>query len=219
MKLSKETISILKNFSGINSNFMFKEGSVLSTISPQRNVMASVTATETFDVDFGIYALNQFLDVLSLFDDPDINFTDKVATIKEGKTSIKYYAADQSVLLLPPDKQIKFPGADVEFTITAGMLSAVQKTSAVLSAPDLCIKGDGKTMFLLVSDLKNSSNNVYELEIGSTKETFQANIKIDNLKMLVQDYDVSLSSKKLSKWAAKSGDMVVYVALESSSQF
>jgi len=219
MQLSKETISILKNFSGINSNIVLKTGSQLATISPQRNVMASVTITESFPEDFYIYDLSQFLGVLSLFENPDITFTSKVATIKEGKTSIKYYAADKSVLLLPPDKAIKFPGADVSFTMTQQMISAVQKTSSVLSAPDLSIIGDRSTMTLVVSDLKNSSNNIYEVEVGDTTETFSAHLKIDNLKMISQDYTVELSSKKISKWTAVTGDMTVYAALESTSTF
>lgn len=219
MKLSKDTLNILKNFAGINSNVMLPKGNKLSTISPQRNVMVSVTVPDTFDVDFGIYDLNQFLGVLSLFEDPDVTFTDKVASIKEGRSSIKYYAADKSVLLLPPDKELKFPKPDVEFTMTAAMIAAVQKTSGVLSAPDLTIAGDGNIMSLVVSDIKNSSNNVYEIQIGTTSQVFKANIKIDYLKILPQDYKVELASKGLSKWSATTGDMVAFVALDSTSSF
>lgn len=219
MKLSKETIAILKNFSSINSNIQFTEGNTLSTISPQRNVFASVTIPETFDVNFGIYDLNQFLGVVSLFDDPDITFTDKVALLKEGKTSIKYFAADPSVLLLPPNKKPKFPEVAVEFTLSAAALAAIIKTSAVLGAPDVSIKGDGTTLSIVVADLKNSSNNVYETAIGETSETFMANLKVDNLKMLSQDYVVQLTATKQSKWVAADGNMTVYVAMESNSTF
>lgn len=181
--------------------------------------MASVTVPESFPVDFYIYDLSQFLGVVSLFSDPDIDFSANVATIKEGKNSIKYYAADKSVLLLPPDKEIKFPGADVKFELTADQLTAVQKTSSVLSAPDLSIVGDGKTITLKVLDLKNNSTNNYEVEIGETDKEFVANITIGNLKMTNQSYTVELSSKKISKWTALEGDMTVYVALDSTSTF
>lgn len=219
MNLSKQTLSVLKNFAGINGNIALRKGSVLTTISPQRNVVASVTVTEDFPEDFYIYDLSQFLGVLSLFTDPDVDFTPAVATIKEGKNSIKYYAADKSVLLLPPDKAIKFPGADVEFELDADQITAIQKTSSVLSAPDLSIVGDGKTITLKVLDLKNSSTNNYEVEIGETDQEFVANITISNLKMVTQSYKVELSSKKISKWTALEGDMTVYVALDSTSTF
>ena len=220
MKFSKETITILKNFAAINGNVQFKPGSVLSTITPQRNIMASVTIKEVFPVEFLIYDLSQFLGVLSLFDDPDIIFEDdmKLARIKEGRTQIKYHAADKSVLVLPPEKQIKFPGADVSFTVTQQMISAIQKTGSVLSVPDVSFIGDGANLILRVSDIKSGSN-AYEVELGSTDKTFSANIRLDSMKMLSQDYTVELSSKKISKWTAVNGDMTVYVALESSSTF
>lgn len=217
MKLSRETLTILKNFSAINGNIKFKPGNVLSTISPQRNIMASVTISETFPSEFCIYDLSQFLGVISLFTEPDIEFEDKMARIKEGKTQIKYFAADETVLMLPPDKQIKFPGADVTFTVTQQMISAIQKTGSVLSVPDVSFIGDGETLILRVSDIKSGSN-AYEVELGSTDKTFTANIRLDNMKMIGQDYVVELSSKKISKWSAVNGDMTVFVALEATSQ-
>lgn len=219
MKFSKETVAVLKNYSSINPNVMLKKGSVLTTISPQRNVVASVSIEETFPVDFGIYDLSQFLGVLSLFTEPDVTFTEKVATFKEGKNSIKYYAADAAVLKLPPDKQIKFPSADVSLTITSTQLGQVIKTAGVLSAPDFSIVGDGETISLVVGDLKVDTGNQFSIELDSTDKTFSANFKVENLKMIVQDYNVEVSSKGLSKWGATQGDMTLYVALESTSKF
>ena len=218
MKFSKETIAVLKNYSSINPNIMLK-GSVLTTISPQRNVVASVSVEEQFPVDFGVYDLSQFLGVLSLFSEPDVTFTEKVATFKEGKNSIKYYAADAAVLKLPPDKQIKFPNADVSLKITSTQLGQVIKTAGVLGAPDFSIVGDGETISLVVGDLKVDTGNQFSIELDSTDMTFSANFKVENLKMIVQDYSVEISSKGLSKWTAESGDMTLYVALESTSKF
>ena len=218
MKFSKETIAVLKNYSSINPNIMLK-GSVLTTISPQRNVVASVSVEEKFPVDFGVYDLSLFLGVLSLFSDPDVTFTEKVATFKEGKNSIKYYAADAAVLKLPPDKQIKFPNADVSLKITSTQLGQVIKTAGVLGAPDFSIVGDGETISLVVGDLKVDTGNQFSIELDSTDMTFSANFKVENLKMIVQDYSVEISSKGLSKWTAESGDMTLYVALESTSKF
>ena len=219
MKFSKETLAILKNFSSINSNIMLKKGSALATISPQMNVMASVTVEEDFPVDFGIYDLGQFLGVLSLFEDPEVKLEEKVATIKSGRNSIKYYAADKSVLNLPPDKQIKFPAVDVEFDLTAQQLQQILKTAGVLGSPDLSVVGDGETLQLVVGDLKVETSNVFSIELGDTDKTFSANFKIENLKMIVQDYKVEISSKRLSKWTATSGDMTLFVALETTSKF
>ena len=219
MKISKETVQILKSFSGINSNIMIKQGSRLATISPQKNVMADAAVAETFPADFGIYDLSEFLGALSLFDDPDVTFSGKSVTLTEGNDSIRYFAADASVLTVPPEKKITFPAADVEFVLPAAVLTKAIRTASVLKATDVCVVGDGSDLKIVVGDLKNATANSYNVTIGSTDLIFSANLKIDNLKMIHQDYTVSISSKKISRWVATAGDMTVFVALESSSTF
>ncbi len=74
MKLTSETISVLKNFSTINANLMVKAGSSLSTMSAMKNIVAKADVTEKFPSDFAIYDLNEFLSALSLFGKPDLDF-------------------------------------------------------------------------------------------------------------------------------------------------
>ncbi len=88
MKLSENTLEVLKNFASINQSILFTEGKELDTVSVQKNVLASATVTETFKSsngeDFAIYDLNEFLSTVSLFDDPDVNFGEQFATIKDA---------------------------------------------------------------------------------------------------------------------------------------
>ena len=218
MKLSKETVALFKNFAGINSNLLLKTGNELSTISAQKNVMADVTVTETFPQDFGIYDLNEFLGAMSLFEDPELEFNEKFVTIKEAGSSIKFFAADHSVLTVPTRK-IVFPDADIEFNLTATMLGMAHRTASVLRATDLQIIGDGSTITLVVGDKKNVTGNSYTAQVGSTDKTFQANLKVENLKMVPGDYVVSISSKKISRFKATTSDLVYYVAVEADSTF
>jgi ribosomal protein L28 len=217
MKLSKDTVALFKNFAGINSNLLLKSGNQLSTISAQKNVMADVTVAETFP-DFGIYDLNEFLGAMSLFEDPDLEFSDKYVTISEGGNSIKYFAADASVLTAP-QKSITFPESDIDFTLTATMLAMILKTASVLRSADVAIVGDGTTMSIQVGDKKNATGNSYSANLGTTDKTFQVNLKVENLKMLMGDYQVSISSKKISRFTAVSSDLVYYVAVEADSTF
>jgi hypothetical protein len=219
MQISKETIQILKNFSGINSNILLKPGNRLATISPQKNVMADVTVAETFPVEFGIYDLSEFLGALSLFDNPDVEFKDKVVVLSEGTEEIRMYASDPGVLTVPPEKKIVFPTPDVEFELSANALTKILRTAAVLKSADMSIVGNGKNITVSVSDLKNSTANNYNSVVGETDLTFRANIKIDNLKMINQDYTVSISSKKISRWVDATKNMTVFVALEATSTF
>jgi ribosomal protein L28 len=216
MKLSKETVALIKNFASINSNLLLKAGNQLSTISAQKNVMADATVTETFP-DFGIYDLNEFLGAMSLFEDPELTFSDKFVKIEQGGSSIKYFAADASVLTAP-QKAITFPPHEIEFTATSAMLNMIHRTASVLRASDVSIIGDGSTMSVVVGDKKNATGNSYSANVGTTDKTFRVNLKVENLKMLPNDYTVSISSKKISRFKA-AGDLVYYVAVEADSSF
>jgi len=217
MKLSKETVSLIKNFAGINSNLLLKSGNKLATISSQKNVMADATVTETFP-DFGIYDLNEFLGAMSLFDDPELDFQEKYVSISQGSMKIKFFAADASVLVAP-QKAITFPEAEINFTMTAGMLNMINKTASVLRASDVSIVGDGTTITAVVGDKKNVTGNSFSEPVGATDKTFKVNLKVENLKMLPGDYEVSISSKKISRFKSPSSDLVYYVAVEADSTF
>ena len=52
IKLSSQTIDILKNFSNINSNLFVKAGEPLSTISEAKNILALANSSESFLTDF-----------------------------------------------------------------------------------------------------------------------------------------------------------------------
>lgn len=219
MQLSKETLNILKNFAGINTNLMLKPGSVLQTISPQKTIFATAKVQEEFPIEFGIYDLPQFINALSLFDDPKLTFSDKMVVISSGSSSLRYYAASPETLIVPPNKKINFPSSDVSVHISGDALSQVLKTSGVLGTNDFSIVGDGKNINLVVADLNVETSNRYSIELSKSDQEFSANFKMDNLKMIVQDYDVEISSKKLSRWVSGSGDMELYVAIEATSKF
>lgn len=216
MKLSKETTALIKNFASINSNLLLKSGNKLATISAQKNVMADATVSETFP-DFGIYDLNEFLGAMSLFEDPELEFSEKYVTIKQGNMSIKYFAADASVLTAP-QKSITFPDAEIEFTVTASMLNMIHRTASVLRASDVSIVGDGSTITAVVGDKKNATGNSFSEPVGTTDKSFKVNLKVENLKMIPGDYTVSISSKKISRFKGN-GDLVYYVAVEADSTF
>jgi hypothetical protein len=216
MKLSKETVGLIKNFAGINSNLLLKSGNKLATISAQKNVMADAVVTENFP-DFGIYDLNEFLGAMSLFEDPELTFSDKWVTIEQGGSSIKYFAADASVLTAP-QKAITFPDPEIEFNMSANMLSMIQRTASVLRASDVSIVGDGSTMSVVVGDKKNATGNSYNATVGASEKKFKVNLKVENLKMIPGDYTVSVSSKKISRFKG-AGDLVYYVAVEADSTF
>ena len=220
MKLSDSTLSLLKNFSSINQSILFKEGSKLRTISVMKNILAEATINEEFARDFGIYDLNQFLNGLSLHQKPELDFAnDGYVVIKEGRSRSKYFFADPSVIVTPPDKEISLPSEDVSFELTTTVLEKLLKAAAVYQLPDISAVGEAGVVKLVVRDKKNDTSNAHEEVVGETEETFNFNFKVENIKILPGTYDVVVSQKLLSRFTSKNHDLTYYIALEPDSTF
>ena len=218
MKLSKSTLAILKNLANINSNLSLKAGSKIVTISAGKNIMVEAIIEESFPQEFGIYDLNEFLGVLSLFESPDLQFNDKYVEISEGKNNVKYYAASQSVLTPVPNIK-QFPDADIEFTLQSTMLSQIQRVASVLHASDFSIVGDGSTITVEVGDKSNVTGNCFQSEIGTTDKIFRVNLKAENLKMIGDSYQVEVGGKKICRFQSTDRQMTYYIAVELDSTF
>lgn len=218
MKLSKDTIAIFKNFSSINSNLIIKPGSNLSTISAGKNIIACAVVDEEFPSQFGIYDLNEFLGAFSLFQDPELTFTDKHVTIKEGKNSVRYFGAASNVLTETPTPKA-LPTPDIEFDLSAQMLTQIQRVASVLKVADFSLIGDGETIAISVGDKTNPTGNSYSSEVGVTDKVFKVNMKVENLKMLQTDYRVAIGAKKVARFQATNQQLMYYVAIEKDSTF
>lgn len=220
MKISKATIAILKNFASINDNIYIEPGKLILTKSVANNITAETEVTEEFTSPFGIYALNEFLGVLSLFQDPDLTFTDKYVTIAEGKNKVKYFGADKSILATPKKRmtfELVNAEADVSFDMSAEQFQQIIKTSAVLRAPDVTFIGNGKTLSAVVSDVANASSNSYSMEICPSKTKCSVHFRVENLKMIPGDYAVDLSKANISRFV---GNGITYhIAIEADSSF
>ena len=220
MKLSDSTLSLLKNFSSINQSILFKEGSKLRTISVMKNILAEATVSEEFARDFGIYDLNQFLNGLSLHQKPELDFAnDGYVVIKEGRSRSKYFFADPSVIVTPPDKEISLPSEDVCFELTTTVLEKLLKAAAVYQLPDISAVGEAGVVKLVVRDKKNDTSNAHEEVVGETDETFNFNFKVENIKILPGTYEVVVSQKLLSRFTSKNHDLTYYIALAPDSSF
>jgi len=104
MKLSSQTISVLKNFSTINQNLIIKEGNTLTTMSAMKNIVAKAEVDQSFPQEVAIYDLNEFLAALSLFTTPVLDFQEQFVMMAEEsnpKKSLKYFYSDPSVVTSP----------------------------------------------------------------------------------------------------------------------
>jgi hypothetical protein len=217
MKLSQETITILKNFSAINQSIIFKPGNVLKTISPQKTVMASATVPDEFPREAGIYNLSRFLSTLSMYSEADLTFEDTRVVFRQGRSSTHVTYTDSSMIIAPPAKQIELPRVDVSVQVSAEHIQSVLKATGVLGLPEVAFVGADGICYLKAIDSANPNSDSHSIEVGETNDTFSLIIKTDNLQILPGDYKVDLSSKGISKFTGKQA--TYFVAIESKSNY
>ena len=217
MKIDATLLSILKNFASINQSVIFKPGNIQTTMSPAKTIMARADIGQEIDRKFAIYDLSRFLGVLGLFKNPEIELTDNSLIVSSGAHRINYMYASEETIKAPPDKLIKLPSVDVSLTITALTLITVQKAMGALTLPEFSIVGDGQNMYVTAWDSKNSSTDVYRVDIGQTDKKFAMIFKGENMRLLPLDYDVQICSKGISYWH---NDSISYwIAVEGNSKF
>ena len=218
MKISKYTMNMLKNFSDINMSIEVKAGNLLRTVSVQKNILAEASLEETFPQDFAIYQLNRFLGAASLFDDPSFEFGEKTVKIGDDKRSIDYVYCDPSMIVTPPEKNITVPDPEVTFKLSQDNLSQVLKAGQVLGTPEISVESNGTQMLMKALDVNNDSSDTFKIELGENSQTFRFVFKIENFKMISNDYDVEISSKGIARFTFQ--DKIQYwVATESTSTF
>jgi len=217
MKFSEETVTVLKNFSGINKSIRFTPGSTLKTITPEKTLIATAAIKDKIPSEACVYDVSRFLSILSLYNEPYVEFNDKYFIISEGRRRTKYVYADISMIHVPPEKDINIPTEDVVVNVKWEDLQSVLKAAGVLQFSEVAFVGTDGKVYLKAIDSSQEGADDYGIEIGETEDEFKIIIKTDNLKLLPQDYRVTLCSKGISEFK---GDSATYfVAIDSKSTY
>ena len=217
MKLSAKTISVLKNFSTINPSIMFRQGNSLATMSPHKTIMAKATIDDLITNDFGVFELNRFLSVLSLFSDPELVFSDKnYVKITDGKQSVNYIFGDPENMVLPPNKEMKAIDPYFEFDLTSEQHQSLMKAAGVLQLPEVSVVGVNGEVFYRAVDVKNPTNNSFELKVGTTNKNFNVIFKSENMKIMSDTYHVTIA-RGIALF--KSSSLEYWIATEANSKY
>lgn len=224
MKLSNETLAVLKNFGNINQGILFKQGKTLKTVSSHRNILAEVSITEEIPTEFGVYDLNNFLSVVSLHkDEPTFDFDSHHVVIQgnKGRSKIKYRFCDPNMIVTAPDKAINMPEAEIKFTLTSEDFDWVLRAASVLSSPQVAVDSDGKNINIVTLDLQNDSAHTDSLEIADGNgDKYRMIFKTENLtKLMPGSYEVKISSAGIAHFKHSKIDLQYWVTTETGSKF
>jgi hypothetical protein len=219
MKLSEDTVQVLKNFSGINQSLQFKVGNTLRTISPLRTIFVEATVNESFPQEFAVYDLNKLLAKVSLYKDAELSFDSDKVNISANKKSdyIKY--CSPKVIVVPPEKPIALGTADCSFSLSQEDLDWMRKSAGISGSPNFVFESDGSTIYFIATDVKDDSADQSKIEIGTVEngKEFKVVMKVENFKLLDGSYDVEIAKKGLAKFKHKTVDITYYIAIEAAS--
>lgn len=222
MELSEKTMQVLKNYSQINPNVVIDSGSSIKTVTEAKNLLSKADLDVEFPISFGVYDLNEFLNVLSLVDTPRLDFQDTHVLISDsaGRSKIKYFYSDPDILTTPT-KDIIMPESEVTFTLDRDTLSRIKRAASVLGHTEMSVSHDGTAMVLSVIDSDDKTSNVFSIAVDGQAESTNFNFvfKISNLKMIDGDYLVSISSKLISHFVNKDTSIEYWCAIEQSSTY
>ena len=216
--ITTPTIEVLKNFCSINKSIVIKPGNQIATLSINKNILAIADVEEQFESQISIYDLGVFLGGLSLFDQPKIDTTDSnyvTVSDQRGKSKTRFFYADPDIITQPPEKEITIPSVDVKFRLEAGILQQLQRAAMVYQLPDLCLYGDGNEMSLCVTDKKNDTSNSYSVQVGASDDEFCYCFKVENLKLLAGDYNVTISKQNVALF--QGSGIKYFIALEPNA--
>lgn len=226
MKLSSDTLAVLKNFASINSNIVFRGGPTVKTMSEAKNILASAILVEDFPAEFGIYDLNEFLGVVSMFESPELDFSNVEGghvLIVEGDRSVKYFFSDPEILT-SPTKDIQMPAAEVTFVLSDDDLTAIRRAASTMSVSDVVVESGGSgELQATVTDTSDATSNSFSIKLKPTRmpdgTPFRFVYNVANFKLMGgTDYNVEVSSKLISHLKG-SNNIEYWVALEKSSTF
>jgi len=221
MKLSNNTLAILSNFSSINSNIYVRVGNVLRTVSIAGDISASATVEETFENEFAIYELPQFLKGLKLYANPELEFPkDKShVLIKQGNHTIKYFLTEPDLVVAPENRDMRLPSQDVCFQMKAEQFDKLMKATNVFGLSDFTVLGKNGEITLQVRNKSNPTSNQVSIVVGETDEDFELNFDKNNLLMIEGSYDVVISKEMVAQFTNQDFDLTYFVGLSSDSSF
>ena len=229
VKLSKQTIEVLRNFSAINKSILIEPGKFIETMSVNKNIIAATQVREGFPEQLAIYDLPLFLGALSLFKSPTLFFPDakKVVIYDEdtkGKTT--FYYSDPEIIGKVPEFNPDLPDPELFFDLPQQDLEQLMQASKVYGVEDLCVYGYEGEYSICVKDKKNETSNVFSLplkkvtfnnmsEMTPERRNFCYCFKVENVKVIPGTYHVCISRRNIANFSSvTSSSLNYFIALE-----
>lgn len=221
MKLSTNTLTLLTNYSAINSNILFRPGNIIRTISISGQLSARAEIVENIEHEFAIYDLPKLLKGIKLCNNPDLEvFPDKNYLLIKDKThTIKYFLTPPDLVLAPEDRNIKLRSIDVSFEVKDEDFEKLMKVANAFSLSDFTVLGENGEVTLQVRNKMDPTSNQGSIYVGETDKTFELNFDRNNLLIIPGNYNVMISKDLIAQFINQDYDLTYSIGLSNDSFF
>jgi hypothetical protein len=93
----------------------------------------------------------------------------------------------------------------------------VLRAMSIMSLPELAVTGDSGKLCVEAINSHNPTSDKYSIQVDETDLNFKMIFLAENIKIISEDYDVSISSRGIAHF--KGSDIEYWIATESSSTF
>lgn len=216
MKLSEQTLTVLKNFASINSGVVLQKGNVQKSISAEQTILIEAKLEDTFPESFGIYDLNEFLGNVTTLKNPEMTFSDKTVVMDDGDIQLTYNACSPGTIVSPPQgKELTLKNVDISFNLTNNILTKLLRLAAMNKLSNLTVIGKNGELRLQMHEKSNDTSNFASTKIDSyTGNDFSVSFKAENLRLIPDDYNVEIAIGGFAKFVNKTGNLTYFIALE-----
>jgi hypothetical protein len=216
MKLSENTLTILKNFASINSGVVLKPGQTQKTISPEKSILAEATLEDDIPMEIGIYDLNQFLGIITTLKNPEVTFAKDQIVLDDGELSVTYRGCSANLIITPPEKELVLKDITTKFSLANATSQKLIKVATMINLPNLSVIGKNGELLLKIHERTNDTSNDGVQKIGDyAGKDFLATFKTDNLKLIPDDYNVEIQAGAFAKFVNHKDTTTYFIALET----
>lgn len=213
MKISEDTLKMLKWMATVNGGIKIDPGNEIYSKAESQAMACKCEISETFEKPFVTTNLQKFLSLVDLIDEPDFEFNDDsvIITSGDGKNKVRFLQSNPALVnqsnKVPRDQE----GIALEFRLLSEDLQKVFNSAKVLCVSDITLHTKDGNIFMTVSNKSmNNSSDYVDIKVGTVGDedlNVSFAFKKQNLK-LIQDYDyeVTVYSVGLAKFVAKFDD-------------
>jgi hypothetical protein len=217
MRISNDTITILKNLATINPAIFLSAGSTIKSRAEAGNIHVEVTLEEEFPIDCPIWDLPSLISMLTLFPEAEVEFGEHSLSISKDDNEFQFYYADSEIVKEVKNKIPKYD-ALFECRLTVSDIQTINKTAGILKASSISFICDGTKVYLVVGDETVSTKNSYNKLVGECDTRFAYHIDRQSFKLIDDEYKVSVSkSPKFVHFASESMSLDYAIAVKANS--